>query len=100
MEVTATSCAYLSIAESLIAQSKNSFASFFILSFLTKAFASKSQPEPSFGNTTSIGSPLDNYCVALYPSVIPIGYSPEPANFAGFEPECVYVAIFLCNLSM
>ncbi|OJT71338.1 hypothetical protein BM530_22755, partial [Clostridioides difficile] len=62
--------------------------------FLTKAFASKSQPEPSFGNTTSIGSPLDNCCVALYPSVIPIGYSPEPANFAGFEPECVYVAIF------
>src|ERR671915_27927 len=91
---------YSFMAFLLEAQSASFFAasSFFVPLWI--ANASRSQPRPSFGNTRSIGAPFALLVLARYSKEMPITNSPVEAWLQGFEPECVYMAMFSCSLSM
>src|SRR5882672_8315924 len=91
---------YNSIAFLLEAQSASFFAASSFLVPLWMANASRSQPRPSFGNTRSIGAPLALLVLPRYSNEMPITNSPVAAMLQGFEPECVYCAMFSCSASM
>src|SRR5437764_13702631 len=74
-------------------------ASRFFVPF-TIEVASMSQPEPSDGNTMSIGAPCFFCRAARNSNDTPIGYSPAPAMVHGLEPECVYTPMFWWSASM
>src|SRR5438552_2351601 len=74
-------------------------ASRFFVPF-TIEVASMSQPEPSDGNTISIGAPCFFCRAARNSNDTPIGYSPAPAMVHGLEPECVYTPMFWWSASM
>ena len=67
---------------------------------LTMPMASRSQPSPSFGNTSSIGAPRAFSRLARYSKEMPTTYSPAAAAAQGREPECMYWAMFSCSASM
>src|SRR5688500_5196457 len=87
--VTAKFLPYRIIASLLLAQSASFLAASSFLVPLWIANASRSQPSPSFGNTRSIGAPLDLLLWPRYSNDTPSTYSPAAAMLQGLEPECV-----------
>ena len=90
---------YISIASRLTEKSISFCAASGASVPATMALASMSQPTPSSGTMISIGAPAAFPLAPRKANEIPIGTSPAPAIFQGFEPEWVWRAMFLSRAS-
>jgi hypothetical protein len=89
-----------SLASFVAVQSISFFAAsiFFVVFMIPEA--SMSQPSPSFGKMSSTGAPFAFTSLPRKSNEMPTTNSPAPAWRQGFEPECVYCAMFSCRASM
>src|SRR3954462_6889407 len=74
-------------------------ASSFFVPFMMP-MASRSQPSPSLGKTSSMGAPFILLVLPRYSNEMPATYSPAAAMLHGLEPLCVYCAMLSCSASM
>src|SRR5687767_9112696 len=88
---------YSIMASLLLAQFASFLAASSFLVPLWMAKASRSQPNPSLGNTRSIGAPLLLLLWPRYSNEMPATYSPAAAMLHGLDPECVYCAMLSCR---